>query len=174
MLTKSEVRREVRQRLLGACTLLSEQALTDILGSTEWQRAQSVLLYSSLNDEADTSILIKEAVSEGKRVILPVVDGEQLRLRVYSPTDAMLPGAFGIVEPGSEAEELNSYEEIDLAVIPGRAFTLAGERLGRGRGYYDRLLPTLHCPLWGLALPEQIYPELPTDPWDVRLDRVIY
>ena len=174
MKTKEEIRREVKARMREPYLSLepSREALNAIFTSKEWESAHDILLYSSLDDECNTEKIIREAQSCGKRVILPVVDGEILRLFVYGGN--MKRGAFGIAEPADGAEEIKDYSSISLAIIPGRAFTAEGWRIGRGKGYYDRLLPSLRCPVWGLALPWQIFDKLPVDSWDVRLDRVIY
>lgn len=64
-------------------------------------------------------------------------------------------------------------EEIDFAIIPGVAFDKNGMRLGRGGGYYDRLIPLMHCPCAGVALEWQLFEELPSDPWDKPVDTVV-
>lgn len=118
-----------------------------ILGTAEWQQANTVLLYRALPDEVDLQLLIQDATDSGKKIILP---------------DSS-PQAAPIAHP----------EEIDLAIIPGRAFTQQGKRLGRGGGWYDRQLPAMKCPRWGVAFPCQLLKEVPTDSWDVMMDRVI-
>jgi 5-formyltetrahydrofolate cyclo-ligase len=86
--------------------------------------------------------------------------------------DTLERGAFGILEPTGEV--FLDYNQIELAIVPGMAFDKAGHRLGRGKGYYDRLLPNLHCPKIGLALPCQIADEIPTEEWDIFMDEVIF
>lgn len=174
-MTKDDIRKEVRRRLSSQNVNreIPQNTVAAIFASAEWNTAQRILLYCALPDEAATDALIAKALNEGKEVILPKVDGDMVRLFLYSPTDGLHGGRFGIAEPAEGSEEITDYSSIGLAFIPGRAFTMAGDRLGRGRGYYDRLLPHLPCPKWGLALGEQIFDALPTDPWDIRLDKVI-
>lgn len=120
-----------------------------IIGTAEWQNAGKVLLYTALSDEVDLALLIQDAQDSDKVVLLP------------QPTaDA----------PALDPEELS---DVDLAIIPGRAFTREGDRMGRGKGYYDRLLSSLKCPKWGAAFACQIVREIPTDSWDVRLDKIV-
>jgi 5-formyltetrahydrofolate cyclo-ligase len=76
------------------------------------------------------------------------------------------------MEPQGEA--FTDFDSIDLAIVPGVGFSPQGARLGRGKGYYDRLLPNLHCPKIGLALPCQIADEIPTKEWDIFMDEVIF
>ncbi len=98
--------------------------------------------------------------------------GEELELHRYQGEQELTVGtSFGIQE--SIGPLFTDYAHIDLAIIPGMAFTLQGHRLGRGKGYYDRLLPHLQCPLIGLAFPFQILPSIPTEPHDICMDEVI-
>lgn len=138
-----------------------------------WKDARTVLLYLSLPDEVETDPLLKIAVDAGKRVVLPVVEGEELRLRYYEP-EHLARSRYGILEPTIQAREVLSAAMIDFALIPGRAFTLKGYRMGRGRGYYDRLLPRLSCPAYGICFSCQVVDDLPLDPWDKKLDGVIF
>ena len=174
MKTKAEIRQEIKLRLKkpGLSFEPSEKAMNAIITSREWAYAHNILLYASLADECNTERIIEAALACGKRVIIPVVCGEFLKLVVHE--GKLKRGAFGIAEPEDGAEEINDFSSIGLAIIPGRAFTVDGWRLGRGKGYYDRLLPSLQCPVWGLALPQQIFETLPVDSWDFRIDRVIY
>lgn len=141
-MTKSEVRQEIRSRK-AACSAeereaLSREVTAKLVATPQWQQARTVLLYHSLPDEVATHDLISEALAAGKRVLLPVVVGDDLELRFLPTPDALREGAFHILEP--TGAPFTDYAAIDLAVIPGVAFTPDGRRLGRGRGYYDRLL----------------------------------
>lgn len=84
----------------------------------------------------------------------------------------MAPGYLGIMEPTTDAEEILP-SQVDLAIIPGVAFDRQGNRLGHGKGFYDRLLPELDCPRIGVAYDGQIYDCLQTDVWDQKMDFVI-
>ena len=130
--------------------------------------ANTALLFWPLPGEVDLRGLIE---STAKRIVLPVVVGDNLILREYSP-EFMSIGKFGIHEPDERAREV-SPEEIDFAVIPGVAFDRYGNRLGRGKGFYDRLLPALHCPKCGVAFSYQIFDDIPVDPWDIPMDVVV-
>lgn len=175
-MTKKEIRDEVRRRLADAPVSreLPESVMSMIFSSAQWLSARRVLLYSALGDEVSADGLIDRAREEGKEVCLPVVEGESIRICLHRSGGGLRRGRFGIPEPFGEGIEVRDCGSIDLAFIPGRAFTPDGYRTGRGGGYYDRLLPALKCPKWGLALKVQIFDELPADPWDVRMDRVWY
>lgn len=130
-----------------------------------------MLLYHSLPDEVDTHDFIRRWASR-KRILLPVVRGDDLELRLYTGDGQLQTGAFHIEEPGGEA--FTDYARIELAVIPGVAFDRRGNRLGRGRGYYDRLLPRLaNAYKVGLCFPCQLLDGVPAEEHDVRMDEVI-
>lgn len=173
---KKEIRQMIRQRVSGISAQMrksSSESIAMLIGfEPQWGDASTVLLFSSLPDEIDCSPLIEDAISKGKRVVLPVVDDDDLRLVQYIPGKTVL-GAFGIIEPDSTCPEVPA-EEIDLAVIPARAYSMLGVRLGRGKGYYDRLMPRLACPKWGICYTCQLIPDLPQDEWDVPVDRVFF
>ena len=146
--------------------------------SEAFRHARTILLYASLPDELPTGIVLErwsrvteDPMKPGKKLVLPLVEGESLRLKAYQP-NALQPGYQGILEPLPSCPDVPP-EAIDLAIVPGRAFTADGWRLGRGKGFYDRLLPTL-VNAWkvGVAYPYQIVEHLPVDPWDVRLDAI--
>ncbi|MDL2305912.1 5-formyltetrahydrofolate cyclo-ligase, partial [Bacteroides sp. OttesenSCG-928-D19] len=85
-----------------------------------------------------------EKWSKTKTIILPVVEGGILQLRTYSTPENLDTGLYGIKEPSGEY--FTNYHLIDLAIIPGMAFDASGNRLGRGKGYYDKLLPNIAAP----------------------------
>lgn len=108
-----------------------------------------------------------------KLIVLPVVEGDRMRFFEYDPA-RVRTGRFGIVEPYGAAEV--SPQGIDAMLVPGRAFTLAGLRLGRGGGYYDRYLSQAGAEgiyRIGVAFGCQVVDELPVTANDVVMDRVI-
>ena len=110
---------------------------------------------------------------EQKVVLLPCVDGDDLRLRQYTGEQSMVMGEqFGIGEPvGSEFTEL---DKVDLIIVPGVAFDRKGNRMGRGRGFYDRLLKsTPNAYKVGVGFDFQLVESVPVEPFDVAMDRVI-
>ena len=174
-MNKQDLRQAMKQRKAAhtkeELAALSERVVAALCATPQWQQAHTVLLYHSLPDEVDTHQLIGSALQDGKRVLLPVVVGDELELR---ETDAknLQEGAFHIWEPTGGA--WTAYEAIDLAVIPGVAFTPDGRRLGRGRGYYDRLLPRLNgVTKIGVCWSFQLITQLPTEAHDIAMDFVI-
>ena len=142
-------------------------------GNEHFVHARTVLLYYSLNDEVCTHEFI-DKWCKSKQIVLPKVQGNELTLHPYSDIDSLQKGAYGILEPCSES--LHKDYAIDLAIIPGVAFDKEGHRLGRGKGYYDRLFaqPRMQQVYKiGLAFPFQILHEVVSDSHDIKMDEVI-
>ena len=176
-MTKKELRELIRERKKQHTTDLLQSYSQSIQGKLlerieKEENCHTILLYHSLPDEVCTHDLIHTLYVQGYTLLLPSVVGNDLVLHVYEGEQAMNKGAsFGIQE--SLGSLFTDYARIDLAIIPGMAFTPQGDRLGRGKGYYDRLLPQLDCPLIGIAFPFQLLPSIPTEPHDIQMTEVI-
>lgn len=148
-------------------------------GLAQFADASCILAYMALPGEVQTKEYIERWRAAGKRMVLPKVRGEILELLEYDP-EKLVPGYRGILEPSDDAHRVEP-SEIGLAVVPGVAFSFQkgpdGEdryyRMGRGGGFYDRLLPLLDCPLVGVCYPFRFVDSLPLDGWDIPLDLVI-
>ena len=133
----------LKTRHSSSTTRQSAEILAALEAHPAFRAATTVLLYHSLKDEVDTHEFIRKWSRE-KRILLPVVVGDDLELRLYTGPEDLKPGAYGIEEPTGEL--FTDYADIDFIVVPGVAFDRNGNRLGRGKGYYDRLLPrTTRC-----------------------------
>lgn len=177
-MTKRELRQQIRtqKRRLSAAELavMSEDICSKVLALASWQEAGTLLLYYPLPDEVDVRLLIKDAFESGKKVLLPVVKGDELELHLYEGEASLKEGTFGIMEPTGPLFSPKHYGEIELAIIPGMAFDSAGHRLGRGKGYYDRLLPNLKtAKLTGICFPFQLLEEVPAEAHDISVCKVI-
>ena len=138
---KKELRRYIAQQKrnysVAQKTEWSSSLFQKLEGHPLFLQAHTLLLYHSLPDEVQTHEFINHWHSY-KRIVLPLVKGKELEFRYYEGEDSLQIGAFGIEEPtGSLVENLH---EIELSIIPGVAFDRSGNRLGRGKGYYDRAL----------------------------------
>lgn len=149
---------------------LSADILTNLEMHPAFQAANTLLLYHSLKDEVRTHSFI-EKWSKYKRIILPVVVGDELELRIYTGPQELTVGTYGIAEPTGDL--FTDYQSIDLAIIPGVAFDTAGHRLGRGKGYYDKLLPRIPATKIGICFPFQLIKEVPAEPFDICMNTVI-
>jgi len=112
---------------------------------------------------------------EKNSFLFPKIEGERLTIYRMSSGSLWTTGPYGIREPDPGSWRKASPEEVDLAVIPGLAFDAAGGRLGRGKGYYDRLLgdPAFRGIKVGLAWEWQIVGEVPATAHDIRMDLVL-
>ncbi len=137
--------------------------------------AKTIVAYYSLPDEVDTHALIDELLADGKTVYLPkVVSDEEMVLCRYTGAESLQQGAFGIMEP--VGAQIVADEVIDVVLVPGMAFDGDGNRLGRGKGYYDRFLRSFSRPrpqLIGVCFDFQKVDVVPTEPTDVQVDVVI-
>jgi 5-formyltetrahydrofolate cyclo-ligase len=150
-----------------ACALLESQPL--------WHEAQSVLFYAPMPEELDVWPLLERALAVGKTVLLPRFLPEQneyAACHIRDPVKDLRTGKFGIREPRDSCERI-LLKRLDLLLVPGIAFDLEGHRLGRGRGFYDRLLAVLQGPACGVAFDQQIVAVIPREPHDMRLNCIL-
>ena len=176
MVDKMEIRREVRRRIkeLSAeqCHNAAERIYTEIVSKEQFHRAHCIALFVAMKDEVPTKMVLDAWQQLGKRIVIPRVEGDIMRFYDYS-ADRMVTGAFGIEEPVGEEEVM--AEEIDLIIVPARAFTLSGIRLGRGGGFYDKYMsqPSFRAYKIGIAYKEQIFETLPYDTHEIMVDEVV-
>lgn len=173
---KKEIRRDIAQKKKTFCATtlesLSEQILSKLENDLHFKESKRILLYYSLHDEVNTHKFI-EKWCDHKEIILPVVINEtDLELRVFKGKECLKKGAFGILEP--QGETFENYGAIELAVIPGVAFDNNNNRLGRGKGYYDRILCNIDCYKIGICFPFQFINHIPTGPFDIKMDQIIF
>lgn len=173
---KKELRKAMKARNLALDAARRSEAAARVMERVEalpaFAGARCVALFCSLPDELPTAEAFARWRS-GRRLAVPRVEGDTMRFFRYDPA-TMAAGAFGIEEPGPGAEEC-APGEIDLMLVPGVAFTAAGARLGRGRGYYDRYLsqPAFRGAKVGVCYAHQLASEIPVEPHDVRMDLVV-
>lgn len=174
---KKELRRLIAERKKttspAARLDLSGPILRRLAAHPRFIEAQTVLLYHALPDEVDTQDFVRYW-SLRKNILLPSVKGDEIELHRYAAGDSLEEGVFGIQE--STGEIFTHYADIDLAVIPGVAFDAEGNRLGRGKGFYDRLLTRLQdCHIYkiGICFDFQKVEKVPTDSNDVGMDEVL-
>lgn len=169
---KKSLRRIIKAQKALFSSLRDEQSATIIKkleADEDFLHAQTVLLYYSLPDEVDTHSLVSRYYQK-KHLLLPVVKGDELELRLFQ--GQLQEGTFGIQEP--EGETFEDYDQITLVVVPGIAFDKEGNRLGRGKGFYDRLLPKLtNAKKIGICFPYQLVDTVPTDSQDIPMDKII-
>ena len=148
----------------------ADAVFTQIEQLQQFADAEDVAVYWSLNDEIDTSRFIEKWYNK-KRIWLPVVVGDDLIFRQYTGIENMRKGAFGILEP--TGPELNDIASIGVIIVPGVAFDLQNNRMGRGRGFYDRLLANSKAFKIGAAYSCQIFNQIVTEQTDIPMDLVV-
>ena len=136
--------------------------------------AHTILFFAPLPNELDIWSMLELSMALGTTCALPFFDAQN---RIYGArvldklaTD-IIAGKFGVREPAASCAEI-SLEKFDLVLVPGMAFDLNGSRLGRGQGFYDRLLEKISGIKCGLAYDFQLLEKIPTEPHDAKVDFV--
>jgi 5-formyltetrahydrofolate cyclo-ligase len=172
---KKALRNKVRQfKSLYTSTQLEQMSMSAILKlkmNARFQTAKTICLYNSLPDEVDTHALIEELKSQ-KRIVLPSIQDGEIVLHEYATSDKLAEGDYGILE--SQGCVFTDFDSIDLVIVPGVAFDTQGNRLGRGKGYYDRFLPKVPAHKIGLCFAFQYFENIVHDIHDVKMDEVVY
>lgn len=138
----------------------------------EFIAASTILFFASFRSEVDTVPMIRQALAEGKRVVLPKVKGKDLALFEIKEFDKdVSAGAWGILEP-HETDPV-ALESVDLIIVPGLAFDERGNRLGYGAGFYDKLLASFAKTTVALAFEVQVVPEVPAAKHDVPIKKIM-
>ena len=147
----------------------SEKILTKLERHPDFVKAERVMLYNALPDEVQTLEFLKKWHLK-KQIILPTVVGDDIIPVEYAKETTFAVGDFNILEPQNEPYQGG----FDLMVVPGVAFDRQGNRLGRGKGYYDRFLSQhLTVKRIGICFDFQLVEEVPAEPFDIRMDEVI-
>lgn len=176
---KAALRTEVRARMAELSPETRRRASAALCerlrASSIWRASNSILFFAPLPDEPDVWPLLAVALGEGKTVGLPRYDAASANYearQVLDPVRDVEIGRFQVREPTSDCAllELDSFH---LILVPGVAFDSQGGRLGRGRGYYDRLLAALRGVKCGIAFDDQIVAEVPTESQDIKVDTVL-
>lgn len=151
----------------------SAAAVARLSSLPEFRNASTLIAFSAIQKELDLSALLTHARTLGKRVGLPSVVGERLELLELGDPSQLVVGAFDILEPPPDAPRI-APEDVDLVLVPGLAFDGTGHRIGYGRAFYDRLLPTLPRAFRiGVAFDFQLVSELPVEPHDVPMHCIV-
>ena len=182
MFQKDETRKEVKAQLKKTQNeeFFSQGALAaSIFNKSQiWLESKTILIFLSMKLEIDTQPLIEAALNANKKVFIPVVKGENIVfLSISSANGPWIEGPFGIREP-SGGEPLTQKDFPVLVITPGLAFDRKGNRLGKGRGYYDRFFASLDAEkrqykTIGLCLDSQIINEVPVEKTDKKMNGLL-
>ncbi len=172
---KSQIRRQIRNlknNITFEEKLLRSAKIFDKLEQTPvFKNSNCVLFYWAMQDEVQTQDFILK-YADKKQIILPSVKNDILVLKQYKGVDSLMIGEkYGIQEP--DGEDFTDFDKIDLAIIPGIAFDKENNRMGRGKAYYDGLLPKLIAYKIAVCFDFQLIDAVPTDEHDVKMDEII-
>ena len=156
----------------------SDMIINKVLELNEYKKADTILCYVSCRSEVSTIALIEHSLKAGKIVGVPKVEGEDMRFyRIMSLSD-LEPGYFGVLEPKPNKTLLEDNTGNTLVIVPGLAFDSDLNRIGYGKGFYDRYflkseaagLRMVKC---GIAFDMQICDWIEADPYDKHLDMIV-
>ncbi len=152
--------------------LIKEKLFRDKL----FKQAKRVMFYIALKGEVETKEMIEAALRLGKIIAVPVCLKKRVSLRpaILDEKTRLKKGPYGVCEPADS--RYIAFKDLDLVIAPGVAFDKKGNRLGRGKGYYDRFLSNIpkDTPVVGLAYRLQILPAVPVDSHDVKVKKVLF
>jgi 5-formyltetrahydrofolate cyclo-ligase len=144
-----------------------------VLQSEVYKNAKSVMLYMPIGSEVLTSLIRADAEECGKTVFYPVTDEKTGEISAYSVTDKteFKKGGFSIPEPQNAL--VTDPAEIELVIVPGVAFSRSGDRVGFGKGCYDRFLKKTQAKRIGICYEAQLLDEIAADENDERMDYIV-
>jgi 5-formyltetrahydrofolate cyclo-ligase len=177
--SKTALRKQIRERLkkmpAAARIAASVEICSRLREQSFWKNSTSILFFSPLPGEPDIWPLLVEALAAGKTCALPQFNASTetyVARRVQNLQKEIITGKFGIREPSPECPKI-STTTIELVMVPGVAFDMTGRRLGRGRGYYDRLLQKISGLKVGIAFDGQNVETIPAEAHDARVDYIL-
>jgi len=181
-MNKEEIRRKIIKKRLSLSPEyiknISEQVCINLAETVEYIDSQNIMLYVATRSEVQTEEMIKISVKVGKNIFVPIILTECINLApstIYDFDNELEKGKKGILEPKKEYYRLFPPEDIDLIIVPGVAFDLNGNRIGRGFGYYDNFLRKVRfsAKIIALAFEIQIVKKIPNDKNDIPVHKII-
>lgn len=183
-ITKQELRQKIKIELSQNKQNFekwSKLICQNIINSEFYQKAQIVYAYMALPDEVDLSVLIDDALCKNKTVFVPKVVPNSNKMIFFDYSKCQFEnGSFGILEPKTEDinEEKIAGDQTAIFLVPGRVFGEDGERIGRGKGFYDIYLSNFlktqkkSVLVAGVCFPIQIGKQVPTTEHDIKMDQI--
>lgn len=151
----------------------SKRACEIFLNSSLYKNSDTIMIYFPLGNETDTSFIMEKILYDKKTGVLPFTDtntNEIIPIK-FDETTTFKKGAFGILEPAKKTEIMK--KAIKVAIIPGVAFDKTGQRVGFGKGYYDRFLKDTNIIKVGFCYDFQIADKIIAEPFDIKMDYLI-
>lgn len=186
---KMKTKREIRKEVLALREGLSEQerfigsmkVADRIIGHQWFYQAEHLLCFVSYGSEIDTTEIINEALKKNKKVYAPRVEGDIMHFYRIDSLDQLVEGYKGILEPDGSAERYDEAKRLErnervLMLMPGAAFDMLRNRIGYGKGFYDKYLadkPKLQIYTIGIGFVCQMVEEIPAEENDIKPYQVI-
>lgn len=166
--SKSELRQILRKQ---RAEKYKTHSLLHISQIPQVEKAQTIASYFSYGDEPDTHALNQHLISQGKRILLPRIKGDDLEWVQWDGSPEQISSQKFIPEPIGDA--ITDTSSIEVVLVPALAMDKAGYRLGQGKGFYDRALKDLSAYTIGIVFPHELLSQsLPKDSWDVPVGLV--
>lgn len=174
---KKELRRQIkekkRQMTSQQIEIASARLCEMFTATSQYRQAKTVYGYLPYNQEVRTVPLLEQALRDGKRVAVPKIYGEEMKFIYLDDLSKVEKSSFGIPEP--VLDEPIADDTTALVLMPGLAFTKAGDRMGYGGGFYDKFLSSEpDHPTVALCYDFQIVDEIPTAEYDIPVDLVLW
>lgn len=167
---RKEIANEKRKYSSEELLMMSEEVFSVLEITGTFRDASTILIYNAMADEVSTQAFIEKWKSE-KSFYLPVVKDDHLVFRKLQENTLFEKSKIGVNEP--IGEDLADYSKIDMVIVPGTAFDRKCNRLGRGKGYYDRFLVKIKAPKVGVCFDFQLKDQIPADDRDVKMDMIV-
>lgn len=179
-MNKQELRNLIKETksILTKTTIQSDSSViaNKLLNSSWFKECNEVFSYVSFNQEVVTTNIILSALEQNKKVAVPKIVNHEMKFYYINSLEELKPGTLGILEPFSVKEAIPSGTEVSLCIVPGLAFDLQKNRIGYGKGYYDKFFTKyMNEPIKKIALAFdfQIYENLPVEDYDKKVDHII-
>lgn len=175
--TKSSLRRQLieNRKLLSEEKRIQEAEFIRryLMGHSKLQEADVLMLYAAKLPEVDMDALLDWALMQGKRVCFPRVNGDDMDFYFVKDASSLSPGNFGVREPVENCEIAMPQRAVCL--VPGVGFDRLGNRMGYGKGYYDKYFHKSKADIVkiGVCYDEQLLDALPAEKHDIKMDMVI-
>ena len=167
LLRKNIIEKEIKSKII----------FEKVINTEEYNNSKVIAFYKNLESEVDTTKMIEYSIKHKKTVVLPRTEKNELKFfKIDSlKKDLFEKSDFGIEEPIENNKKYIEYTDIDLIIVPGVGFDIYKNRLGFGKGYYDRLLKGRKIKNIAICFDDQVLKEetIPTNKYDVKVDKII-
>ena len=178
------MKNQIRKNLISKRKNLSNEEVLEkskkiknkLFNLNELKQASTILFYVSYNNEVNTHEMIKELLTGNKTIVVPISNkkNRSLNLSKLNKWDDLSIGSYNILEPKKDRIYGVNIDSIDLIIVPGVGFDENGNRIGHGKGYYDKLLKnSKHATSIGLSFECQIVEKIPTGKYDLPVDKIV-